>query len=50
MPSRDHYGDILQQRAVPWRAPLALWPAAALLSLVTFEADRAAVREALGIR
>jgi len=50
MPSREHYGDILQQRAVPWRAPFALCPAAAPLSLVTVEMDRVAVREALGIR
>jgi uncharacterized membrane protein len=44
MPSREHYGDILQLRPDLWRLPLVMCLATVLLFLITVQADWAAAQ------
>jgi uncharacterized membrane protein len=49
MPSREHYGDVLQLRADLWRVPFAMCVGAVLLFVVTVSVDRAAARGTLSM-
>src|SRR6266852_884230 len=44
MPSREHYGDVLQLRPDLWRVPLVMCLATVLLFLITVEVDWAAAQ------
>ena len=44
MPSREHYGDILQLRPDLWRVPLVMCLATLLFFLITVQVDWAAAR------